>query len=197
MSCAVEVIEFEGVGGIDALFQVLGKVGGQGSIRGVEIPVGVVGGKHEEGFGANHFEEVVEEFGVWRVFHRLCGGAAVFQGVFAGEALKLGDFASQTFVVFVKAPHQGRQPAKAAFEQADSSAGEGFKNAFADQADELGFKGLGHSGMVFDVVRRPADCGNGVSTTSKVNAHREVDFLSGFEDGMKLAAAVRGVGSDE
>ena len=72
-------------------------------------------------------------------------------------ALQGGNFGAQLAPTGIQAPGQGRQPGKAAFDQEYTQGGEVFKDAFTDQACHLGLKGLGHTGVVFDMAYPGAD----------------------------------------
>ena len=129
--------------------------GRNGPVGRVEIPVRVVGGKHEEVVAADHVDDLQQVSGVFRLLHRLRRRPEVLADVLTGQLLEPRDFVAQPPVVLVKAPHQRRQPGKPAFDQRDAQVREGLEDAFGDQAEHLCLEGLRHARVVLDVVRRP------------------------------------------
>ena len=83
----------------------------------------------------------------------------------------------------VQPPHQRGQPGEAPFDQRHLQRRKLLEHAFANQADDLGLKGLGHAPMVLDVVGGPAGPRNGsCSGAPKMDAHRQLAAQRGLID---------------
>src|SRR5438132_918004 len=75
----------------------------------------------------------------------------------------------------VQSPGEWRYPGKSALDQHNLQRRKLLKDALADQTDHLGLKRGGHSGVVFDVHRWPADPSDGMAAlAAKMDADRQV-----------------------
>src|SRR5262245_23034924 len=91
--------------------------------------------------------------------------------------------APEPFPLLVEPPHQRGQPGETTFDQGHPQPRELVEHAFDDQTDHLRLEGLGHAGVLFDIVGRPAARGWWVAgRAAEVEANRQAMALGGGID---------------
>lgn len=120
----------------------------------VEIPVRKIARIHDGVVGVDHVENLLQMFGMRRLFNGLSGQADVVAHVFARHALEERRLLAEGLELGVHAPQQVRQPCDAAFDKHHPQAGEFLEHAVEHHARRLRHVELRQANVRFQIGRR-------------------------------------------
>lgn len=89
----------------------------QSTFRRIEVPVGIVCGKHQPVVGVDVFQQLLKVTVLGGLFHRLGAEPKMFPDGGRRPVSETGDFIRQFPPAMVQPPHERGQPGKAAFDQ--------------------------------------------------------------------------------